>query len=111
MFATRNRHMNDIFVVFFLRHDFKESDSIRLNIVQDPIRYLTLHMVYVLYSIYRAIVIDSNVDMPACRIQKSDYRTFESFGQFTLVFNKMIFFVHYASIELLRRPLYSESPE
>ena len=62
-------------------------------------------MVYVLYSIYRAIVIDSNVDMPACRIQKSNYRSLESFGQFSLVFNKMIFFVHYASIELLRRPL------
>ncbi len=89
----------------------KESDSIRLDIVQNPIRYLTLHMVYIFNTIYRAIIIDSNVDMPACRIQKSNYRTFESFGQFSLVFNKMIFFVHYASIELLRRPLYSESSE
>jgi len=62
-------------------------------------------MVYVLYSIYRAIVIDSYIDVPASRIQKSDYRTFKSFGQFTLVFNKMIFFVHCASIRLLRRPL------
>lgn len=68
-------------------------------------------MVYILYAIYRAIVIDSNIDVPASRIQKSDYRTFEGFGQFALVFNKMIFFVHCASIELLRRPLYSESPE
>ena len=103
--------MNDIFVVFFLRHDFKESDSIRLDIVQDPIRYLTLHMVYILDSIHRVIVIDSDVYVPASRIQKSDCRTFESFGQFSLVFNKMIFFVPCASIELLRRPLYSESSE
>ena len=38
---------------------------------------------------------DSNIDVTASRIQKSDYRTFECFGQFTFVFDKMIFLVHY----------------
>ena len=101
--------MNNTLVVFFLRHDFKEPDSIRLDIVQNSISHLTLHMVYILYAIYRAIVIDSNIDVSTCRIQKSDYRTLKGFGQFALVFNKMIFFVHYASIGLLRRPLIPET--
>lgn len=43
---------------------------------------------------------DSNIDVPASRIQKSDYRTFECFGQFTFVFDKMIFLVHYSLHEV-----------
>ena len=46
--------------------------------------------------LFKILSIDSNIDVPASRIQKRDNRTFECFGQFTFVFDKMIFLVHYS---------------